>query len=342
MIKPIVSVIIPVYKVPEGYLRRCIESVIGQTLKEIEIILVDDGSPDNCGKICDEYAEKDSRIIVIHQANRGLSGARNSGVKAASGKWISFVDGDDWLEKETFEQAASKGEITETEIVIWGTVKDYNGKLEPYNYTNYLEDGKIYKGEECKYVRELLLHYNAQMATAYSKLIRRDYIVDNNIYHDEVLRQGAEGLEFCLRLLAKAQRILFVNKHWYHYIYNSNSISARSSEENNNYIIKCFEKIKETIGDDKNLLPWFYNRLLYVVVTTAISGYFHPENKEPYKLKKSKYKAFLKISIVAEALKTKNKKELSRQRLIILWLIKHKMFFAVNLLAKIRYRQKIG
>ena len=339
--KPLVSIIIPVYKVPEEYLRKCIESIIGQTLKEIEIILVDDGSPDNCGAICDEYAAKDERVKVIHQQNKGLSGARNSGVKAARGRWITMVDGDDWLEEVALEQALSEGEKAEVQIVIWGAVKDYNGKLELYNYSKYLEDGKVYVGDECKYVRELLLHYNASIATAYSKLIRRDFIIENNIYHDEVLRQGAEGLEFCLRLLANVQKILFINRHWYHYIYNPNSISARSSEANNNYIIKCFEKIKLSIADDENLRLWLNNRLLYVIITTAISGYYHPENKEPYKLKKSKYREFLKIPIISEALKTKNKKELSRQRLIILWLIKHKIFFAVNILAKIRYRQKI-
>lgn len=340
MSAPLVSVIVPVYKVPEGYLRKCIESIVGQTLKEIEIILVDDGSPDNCGVICDEYASKDERVKVIHQQNKGLSGARNSGVKAACGKWITMVDGDDWLEEVTLEQALSEGEKAEVQIVIWGAVKDYNGKLEPYNYTKYLEDGKVYVGDECKYVRELLLHYNASIATAYSKLIRRDFIIENNIYHDEVLRQGAEGLEYCLRLLVNAHKILFINTHWYHYIYNPNSISARSSEANNNYIIKCFEKIKLSIGDDENLRLWLNNRLLYVIITTAISGYFHPENIEPHKLKKSKYREFLKIPIIAEALKTSNKKELSKQRLIILWLIKHKIFFAINILAKIRYRQK--
>ena len=100
MIKPFVSIIVPVYKVPEQYLRKCIESTIAQTLENIEILLVDDGSPDQCGKICDEYAEKDNRIQVLHKKNGGLSSARNYGCKAAQGKWIMFVDGDDWIEPD--------------------------------------------------------------------------------------------------------------------------------------------------------------------------------------------------------------------------------------------------
>ena len=91
-----VSVIVPVYKV-EPYLRECVESVMAQTLTDIEIILVDDGSPDNCGAICDEYAAKDTRITVIHKENGGLSDARNVGLDIATGEYIGFVDSDDWI-----------------------------------------------------------------------------------------------------------------------------------------------------------------------------------------------------------------------------------------------------
>ena len=99
MKEPLVSVIVPVYKVPEKFLRKCIESLIGQTLENIEILLVDDGSPDDCGKICDEYANKNENIKVIHKENGGLSAARNTGCENAHGKWMMFVDGDDWVER---------------------------------------------------------------------------------------------------------------------------------------------------------------------------------------------------------------------------------------------------
>ena len=95
MAESFVSIIVPVYKVPEQYLRKCIESIMAQTLKEIEILLVDDGSPDQCGSICESYAKQDSRIRVLRKKNGGLSSARNYGSKAAAGEWIMFVDGDD-------------------------------------------------------------------------------------------------------------------------------------------------------------------------------------------------------------------------------------------------------
>ena len=100
--KGLLSVIIPVYKV-EPYLRRCIDSVRTQTYEKLQIILVDDGSPDNCGKICDEYTELDSRIIAVHQENEGLSDARNHGLLFAKGEYIAFVDSDDWLAPTMYE-----------------------------------------------------------------------------------------------------------------------------------------------------------------------------------------------------------------------------------------------
>ncbi|KAF1680126.1 glycosyltransferase [Veillonella sp. R32] len=102
MEEKLLSVIIPIYKV-EKYLRRCLNSVISQTYKNLEIILVDDGSPDNCGQICDEYAKKDKRIVVLHQSNQGLSGARNNGLAISKGEYIAFVDSDDWLDTNMYK-----------------------------------------------------------------------------------------------------------------------------------------------------------------------------------------------------------------------------------------------
>lgn len=97
--KPLISVIVPVYNV-EKYLHKCVDSILAQTLKDFELILVDDGSPDNCGAICNEYAKKDERVSVIHKPNGGVSSARNAGIEAAQGEWLCFVDGDDWVDKD--------------------------------------------------------------------------------------------------------------------------------------------------------------------------------------------------------------------------------------------------
>jgi len=341
MEKPMVSIIVPVYKVPEQYLRKCIESIVAQTLEQIEILLVDDGSPDDCGAICDSYAEKDSRIRVLHKKNGGLSSARNYGCKAATGKWIMFVDGDDWIEPDMCEVMFREGEHNQVQLVMCGIMKDYGKSTEEYHF--YLEDGKTYKGKECKWLQQQLLVYNGNIAVAYSKLIDRELLIGNGIFHDEVLRQGAEGLEFNLRLFEILESALFINKPFYHYIYNENSISASHNEANHEYVINCFEKIKKFINSSNNkdmLKSWFDNRLLYVIVTTAISGYFNPTNTESYADKKRKYATYLKKPIVEEALKTKNYCGIGKQRKVILFFIKHKMFLMLDIMGRMRKWQK--
>ena len=99
---PTISVIVPVYKV-EPYIRKCVDSILGQTFSDIQVILVDDGSPDQCGKICDEYAKQDNRVEVIHKENGGLSDARNAGIPYAKGEYIIFLDSDDYIENDMFE-----------------------------------------------------------------------------------------------------------------------------------------------------------------------------------------------------------------------------------------------
>jgi len=141
---PKVSVIVPVYKVEE-YLRQCIESIIVQTYANLEIVLVDDGSPDNCGKICDEYAEKDARIIVIHKQNGGLSDARNVGIEVATGEYLTFVDSDDWLENDMVETLYNNIVNHNADISCCGYYFSYVGE----NVASVVEDGLyIFSGSE--------------------------------------------------------------------------------------------------------------------------------------------------------------------------------------------------
>ena len=334
-----ISIIVPIYKVPENYLRRCIESLIKQTMNEIEIILVDDESPDNCGKICDEYKSTDSRIRVIHQKNKGLSGARNSGVNVSNSDWITFVDGDDFIELNMCEKLYNAIE-NDIDIICCGVIKDYGTKLVRYNYDNLYENNKKYiTKDELNYMRNMLLNFNGNNAWAYAKLIKKELIVNNNVYHNESLRQGAEGLEFNIRLFKVSKGIKFIKEYGYHYVYNDNSITTTHNEKNHEYILKCFEEIKKNVDmNNKISKEWFYNRLLYVIVTTAISGYFNPTNYESYKIKKIKYKKYLNNPMLQTSLK--NIRNIDIKRRIILFLIKSKMFKLVDFIAKVQYLQK--
>lgn len=138
-----VSVIIPIYNV-EKYLRKCIESVIAQTLEDIQIICVDDGSKDNCGKICDEYAKKDRRVTVIHKKNGGLVTARKAGLAVAAGKYIGFVDGDDWVEPEMYEHMYNLAEKYQVSFVETGVIDSsdngYSARTSNFNEGCYKDE----------------------------------------------------------------------------------------------------------------------------------------------------------------------------------------------------------
>ncbi|MDE6447932.1 MAG: glycosyltransferase, partial [Muribaculaceae bacterium] len=124
---PKISIIVPIYKV-ERYLPECLDSIIRQTFTDWECILVDDGSPDNCGKICDEYAARDPRFRVIHQKNGGLSAARNSGISIAKAQYIGFVDSDDWIEAEMFQTLYNLIRQDDYDMAQVGIFNEYRGK----------------------------------------------------------------------------------------------------------------------------------------------------------------------------------------------------------------------
>lgn len=175
MKKPLISIIIPIYKV-EKYLDQCVASIVNQTYKNLEIILVDDGSPDKCPQKCDEWALRDNRIKVIHKENGGLSSARNAGIKSASGDYIGFIDSDDWADESMYEKLINGFKsnlnvgITACMIYSWtdGVIKPYNVKwtitkpriISDVDYalmmigqqTNYTACNKLYKAELIKQV----------------------------------------------------------------------------------------------------------------------------------------------------------------------------------------------
>lgn len=342
MNNPKISIVVPIYKVPEKFLRRNIENIIKQTMQEIEIILVDDGSPDNCGKICDEYAKKDERIKTIHQENKGLCAARNSGVLNSNGDYVMFIDGDDFIELNSCEVLYNNGIKYNPDIILTCMCKDYGDKIINYDY-NFIDSDKLYENEECLYLQEQVLNFKADTSSVNGRLIKREFMIKNEIFHDEDLKQGAEGLEFNIRLFAKASKVLFVNKVTYHYCYNYNSITEKHNEENHMAVLKCFEKIYDNIQNYKNkeaLTKMLYVRINYAIITTAVSGYFSPTNPERYSVQKKKYISYLNNDIVKKTLKHYDISTLDPIRKITIFCIKHKLFLLVKIISILRYDQK--
>lgn len=207
--KDIISIILPIYKV-ESYLTKCMESLLAQTYKNIEIILVDDGSPDNCGNICDAYAKKDARIKVIHQQNSGVAAARNAGLQEASGEYIGFVDPDDWVEPQMYERLLSGLKTTNTELAICG----YNY----YDETGAVDSSRLYpeKEDEVLSRKELFKRLSDMPPTVrhvtWNKLFVKELL--GSITFDES-RKSSEDLDFLNRYLKNVHSAVFVHAPLY-------------------------------------------------------------------------------------------------------------------------------
>jgi len=211
---PIISVIIPVYKV-ELYLRKCLDSVCNQTYKNLEIILVDDGSPDNCGKICDEYAAKDSRIRVIHKLNEGLSVARNSGIKIATGEYLGFVDSDDYIEPDMYEFLYQNLVKENADISICGLFEHKD------NRTICPHDDSIRCVVSGHDAVNTFLPLDTAGNASWNKLYRR------HVFSETVFPAGKqwEDSYIMIRLIDQANRVVFDMKPKYHYLRRPGSIT---------------------------------------------------------------------------------------------------------------------
>lgn len=242
-----VSIIVPVYKVPEVSLRRCIESCINQTLKEIEIILVDDGSPDDCGEICDKYLKKDKRIKVIHKNNSGVSSARNIGILQAKGEYIGFVDSDDWVEKDFYEKMYYFGRKNNTEIVVSGYVKDIEDKM--VEVLKREKENVLSKKEAMKALMERKIYVWSPCDKIYKIDIVRKNLFNENIYM-------GEDLDFIWRILQKINKLGYISLNKYHYVYrkesSTNSISPKYKKDSVLVMQSILKETKKIL--DKKLL----------------------------------------------------------------------------------------
>lgn len=333
-----ISIIVPCYNV-ELYLPKCIDSILSQTYKNLEILLVDDGSPDRCGEICDEYAQKDNHIKVIHKENGGLVSARNAGYDVASGDWVMYVDGDDWLDADCcqtmLDAVADKPDV---DIVFWKCVQELDGKTIKGKWEWPCQEKEhLYTGDECEELAKNTLIYKSGIATAYCKMIRADYAKKYGIRHDDRLKQGAEGLEFSLRAFYYAKKALYVNNYSYHYLFNPNSISKKVDEKNTKYLLDCLNVIQEDIrnfGSKGDFMQALYQRVAYIAIAIAMSTYFHPSNTDSLWTKVSKYAVVIKNNaLLKDSVYKCNTEGMDKQRKLTLFFIRKKLYFMLAVVA---------
>ena len=311
-----ISVIVPVFKT-EKYLNRCIKSIVNQTYKNLEIILVDDGSTDNCPKICDDWSNKDDRIVVIHKKNGGVSSARNIGINHSNGKYISFVDSDDYIDQDMLSKLVNCLKEKKSDISIcnyYPNTFDFfelDKKIKIDVFYNMLFDKKYYRGY------------------LWNKLYRSDIIKNNQLFFDDNICI-CEDLLFNCKYALHCCNASVVNEKLYYY--NDDSDSALNSPLTEKYltVLDAYDKIFEishNMNCDLNIVKISY----FKVITDIIyRNHISKSNLLIEDINKKKNKLYKSI----------NKKQLSFKLRIELYIYKNFPILIGYARRKLRRRKK--
>lgn len=320
----LVSIVVPIYNV-EQYLEKCVESICRQTYENLEIILVNDGSPDQCGQMCEEYAKKDNRIKVIHKKNGGLSDARNSGVKLATGKYLLFVDSDDYIAKDLVEKTVTVAEKNNCDMVLY----DYY-YVEPDNVeirSTIVPANKVISLEQ---EHTLLL----AATSACAKLFNREFYVKANC----PFPQGIyfEDLATTSIFFMRAKRVFYLKEPLYYYINRENSImTGKNFEKSSHDKLVALEHILSAYKKEGKYEE-YRQELEYLVFANE---YFEPskvlalageDGEYLEKYRKYMYETFPDIH------NNKYVKNMGKKDKIHLWILDHKQYWMMRLLSKAR------
>ncbi len=330
------SFLVPVYNVPIDLLKRCFNSLINQTYKNFEVIIVDDGSTDFSSSICDQYASSNDNFVCIHKINGGLSSARNAAFKQASGEYVLFVDGDDFLDNDCLEKMYYILEKKRFDIIMFD-VKSVCGNAITINHS--FDKSEIVRDHDTFFLKKTVLNFNGKIAQVFAKCFNRKFLVQNNLLHNEYCKQGAEGILFNFEVFSYNPLVIYTNLPLYNYVYNFLSISHKLSKDNVENTLHCFEKIYSNIEANKDdaLLRDFYTRMQYVIVTACVSGFANPDNKNKISEIKQLITWLNSKEIVKKTYSFKHRYKMSLIRTITLFCIKKRLVYLVKFIAYIRY-----
>lgn len=263
--EPVFSIVVPVYKV-EAYLDKCVQSLIDQTFSDIEIILVDDGSPDKCGKMCDDYAAQDERIKVIHKENGGQADARNQGIKISAGKYIMFVDSDDYLSTDALEKL-SQSTQENCDIIVMDAICEGGYKRVVHHVGRYKS---VFSGSE--YLKAAYKTGSMPMAN-FLYIYKRDFLTKSHLQY--MCGIVHEDDHFISRAFLLANRVIDSGVKEYHYVIRENSTTTFPDKRRNGRdiytvcqdLLKYFDKI-----EDIELRAWMIDSLVVKYLSVFQDG----------------------------------------------------------------------
>ena len=329
-----ISVIIPVYNA-EKFLHKCLESVLNQTFKDYEIILVNDGSKDSSGTICDEYAAKYDFIRAFHKENGGASSARNYGMKLAQGEYINFVDADDWMELDMYEKlvdAAGEG----TDLVMCNCKRpDGNGGYNEFNYnlpSGYYDRARILEYVYPCMIMQEHMDFNPLIAP-WGKLYRRSLLVENDIYFDEELRFCEDEL-FSAIVSEKMQSFYYLNnEHLYIYYYNPHSSVTSFNSKKWGVYIDLYEKMCARYADNEEYDFSRQLNLLIIYLALNAAGNYAVSGLNAFK-RAAEIRKIFSHSYVRRAFEGFKYPELPKKQAFVIKLVEKNRAFIYSLILR--------
>lgn len=323
----LITVIVPIYNIDEKYLRKCIESLINQTLKNINIILIDDGSEKKVRKICEEYKNKDNRIkLICNELNKGVSVARNIGIKNTNTKYIMFVDGDDWLEKECLKNSVEEAEKNKLDVLAFSYNKIYeNGQKEKI---------KIYKNKVF-YRKDDIEEFNYYdmkiLGSSCMKIYRKDFIKDQ-LFNEEI--ENGEDVEFNYRLFYNLKSIEFLPMNYYNYEIRKNSTVRKFNKNIIKEYVKTLNIMKCEIKSEKQEDAYYsFSAISFLMI--SLNYIYSKQNKVTYFKKKKEIKC-IKKKYFLDLFCNLNKVSLPITRKLPIIFAKYNMYFLFYLIMKIK------
>lgn len=327
---PKLSVVVPVYNV-EKYIGEMIESLQKQTLRDLQIILVDDGSPDRSGEICDEYAAKDDRITVIHKPNGGVGAARNDGLDAATGEWIVFCDSDDWVEPDAFEKLVDAGEKAGADVVFGDANLVYGEHIQKA----YFYDREFVMRER----EELDKLIAADFSRAYcfdpaaggpafgyggpwNKLVRRQLLLDNDIRFDLRVKGIFDDILYTAYIFAAAKVVAYVHVPVYNYRQLGSSITHSYKAnllEINDAIFNSWQEFMEKYGKDGQFQKPYYANVIRRFKSTLGLYFFSEKNTKPFRAQCAELKALMETEPYRTALREVDESKLHNKYDKLIW-----------------------
>lgn len=335
----LISVIVPVFKIEEKLLRNCLESLMAQTEEAAEFIVVDDGSPDDCGEIIDAYAPLDKRFVIVHTKNLGVSNARNEGLKRAKGDYIAFVDGDDYIEKDMCEKTVQAMRTVGTDILFFMHQSTVEKMIAPHDESITLLSVEMLRNLTIGVISQENPLGGVWAGPPWGKVYKKSIIEENELSFVLGLRKSQDRV-FVFDYLSHAKSAALYKYIGYHYVVNENSVCQKYNRNIVSILEMAgaeFEKRVARLEKNHEYVQALDTMYMIFFCEYMLLNLFNHDNTASFCVRYSEMKKILKIEKYRRAIKNGNINVISRKRRLMILALRHHLYLTGALFATILF-----